>query len=330
MRKAVLVYNPLAGRYPSWMLTERAADVLRKHNWQVYLEQTQSGEHVTQLARQAAHEEFDAFFVVGGDGSINHALPGLFRTRTALGVLPAGTANVWAQELGLPGLSWTRWDALEESARRLARGEFRQVDVGLCNNQPFLLWAGVGLDAFIVHRLEPRSRLEKHFAVVQYAASILWNAPEWRGLRLRVEANGRTISGHFILGVVSNIHLYAGGLTAISPHARLDDGIMDLWLFMGKSLSDTVYLAWELLSGRHTESDQVMRIPFRIAHLQSDSPMYVQVDGEPIDVPGGTTIQVEQQALRVLVPERASDDLFGDERRSPPLEVDGMENLSNL
>jgi diacylglycerol kinase family enzyme len=75
--------------------------------------------------------------------------------------------------------------ALEESARCLADGEIITVDVGLCNEHPFLLWAGIGLDAFIVHRLEPRRRWEKHFAVLQYTASAIWNAAEWHGVRLK-------------------------------------------------------------------------------------------------------------------------------------------------
>jgi diacylglycerol kinase (ATP) len=168
MPNALLIFNPVAGRYPSRLLTERAATVLKKKGWRVEIETTQKGEDFTRLSRQAAKERLDVVVVVGGDGSINKAVAGLVGTETALGVLPAGTANVWAQEFGLPGLSWTRWMALEESARRLTSLRIAKVDVGLCNADYFLLWAGVGLDAFVVHRIEPRKQWEKHFAVVQY------------------------------------------------------------------------------------------------------------------------------------------------------------------
>jgi diacylglycerol kinase family enzyme len=154
MKRGVLVYNPAAGRFPSRLLAERAANVLRTYGWQIHLEQTRDGEHITQLAQEAAKEQLEAFFVVGGDGSLNRAIPGLVGTETALGVLPAGTANVWAQELGLPGLSWTRWMALEESAHCLAQASVGKIDVGLCNDRPFVV-GRVGLDAFIVHRIEP-------------------------------------------------------------------------------------------------------------------------------------------------------------------------------
>lgn len=327
MPQAYLVYNPAAGRFPSWLLAERAAGFLREHGWQIYLEQTLSGEHIFELACRAAGEGLDAFLVVGGDGSLNQAIRGLAGTQTALGVLPAGTANVWAQELGLPGLTWTRWMALEESARRLVNAQVRCVDIGLCQERAFLLWAGVGLDAFIVHRLEPRTRWEKHFAVVQYAASAIWNASSWRGMNLAVEVDGKFIQGHFLLAVVSNIHLYAGGYAELSPDARLDDGLMDLWLFRGETLGDTVQLAWDLISGQHLQSGQVECIPFRSLRLSSDSPMYVQLDGEPVDTQGSVSVRVAPKALRVLVPQHTPHTLFDTSRdgREVPITNKGPE-----
>jgi len=310
MLRAFLVYNPAAGRYPSRLLTERAAKALREQGWEIYIEQTLNSSHIAQLATQAVDEDMDAFIVVGGDGSINHALPALIDTRTALGVLPAGTANVWAQELGLPGLSWTRWMALEESARRLLYAKICCVDVGMCNDRPFLLWAGVGLDAFIVHRIEPRKRWGKHFAIAHYATSAIWSASLWHGLNLRVNIDGREVSGHFLMGVVSNIHLYAGGFAQLSPDARLDDGLMDFWLFKGETIGDVVQRAWELWSGHHNRSDMVERFTFQNLILESDSPMYVQMDGEPMEAPDQITIMIRSKALRVLVPELTPLSLF--------------------
>ena len=245
------------------MLTERAAAVLSEHNWDVRLIQTCGGPEITDIAIDAVNENRDAVFIAGGDGSVNLSVAGLAGSETALGVLPAGTTNVWAQELGLPGLTYTRWMALEESARRLVRGTLHKVDVGYCNERPFLMWSGVGLDGFIVHRLEPRSRWEKHFSVVSYGARAVRYASLWSGLNLHAVVDDKQISGRYIMAVISNIHLYAGGMAEISPQARLDDGIMDLWLFAGETVFETVQHAWNLFSGRHLNSDQVRCIPFR-------------------------------------------------------------------
>ena len=148
---------------------------------------------------------------------------------------------------------------------------------------------------------EPRERWEKHFAVVQYAASAVWNASFWHGVNLRIQVEGRQIQGHYLLALVSNIHLYAGGLAELSPDARLDDGIMDLWLFEGKTLGDTVQRAWDLWGGRHVHSDQVHRISFRSIEMESESPTFLQVDGEPLEGRGKVSIEVKPRALHVLL-----------------------------
>lgn len=314
----MIVYNPAAGRFPSRMLCERAAWVLRQQGWTVSLQHSLDGEHITRLAVQAAQEGLDAFFIAGGDGSINKALTGLIGSETALGVLPSGTANVWAQELGLPGLTWTRWMALEEAAHRLARARKARVDVGLCNGQPFLMWAGVGLDAFIVNRLEPRRRWEKHFAVLQYAASAVWQAAQWRGTQLRVLVDGQTLSGHFILAVVSNIHLYAGGLAQLSPSALLDDGAMDLWLFEGETLADTVMHAMDLLAGNHVVSEHVRCQSFHNLVMESETETYMQIDGEPLPPGRRVRIEVKSGILPVLIPDQTPHPLFGYRRAGDP------------
>jgi diacylglycerol kinase (ATP) len=311
MPKGYLVYNPTAGSFPSTKMASKAARILGDYGWELELIKTRDAEHLQRLANEAGEKGLDAFFVVGGDGSVNLAVNGLLGTQTALGVLPGGTANVWSQELGLSGLTWTRENALNESALQLARGEVRLVDVGCCNKHAFLLWAGIGLDAYVVHQIEPRERWEKQFALFQYAASALWNASFWHGMNLKVEVDGKDLSGHFLLAVVSNIHLYAGGLAQLSPEARLDDGLLDLWLFKGETMGDTLQIAWDLLAGRHHKSERVLHYPFRSLILESDSEMFVQVDGEPLQIDSPVEIKVFPRALRVLVPSNTPHRLFG-------------------
>jgi diacylglycerol kinase (ATP) len=311
MQAADMIYNPNAGRFPSIILAERAADVLRANGWTIRLIRTQDAEHVTQLAFRAAEEGKKALFVVGGDGTINLAVRGLAGSSTALGVLPGGTANVLAQELGLPGLTWTRWMALEESARMLAGATAREVDIGQCAGIPFLMWAGVGLDAFAIHHIEPRPKGEKLFANVAYAASTAWHAGLWHGINLKVIADDLQISGHYLLALISNIHLYAGGLAQISPFAVLDDGAMDLWLFEGDTLGDTIQMAWDLYAGRHVDSDRVRYTPFKQLQLESDSTLYVQVDAEPLPCDSHSIeINVISHGLRLLVPRVTPRELF--------------------
>jgi len=312
MPKCFIVHNPAAGRFQSKLLVERAVKELRARDWQVEIMSSTGGPHISQIAHRGVQEGLDAFFIVGGDGSVNYAVKGLLGGNTALGVLPAGTANVWAKELGQRDLTWTNWLALEENARNLSTTSIQNVDVGICNGDPFLMWAGVGLDGFIAHRSEPRSRVEKYFATLPYAARVLRHAISWKGINLKIQVDGLEFDGCYILAVVSNIHLYAGGYVEISPEARLDDGMMDLWLFNGETLLDTIQTARDLLSGRHVQSSQVNRIPFQSLKLLSDDPLHVQLDGEPVDGKTAVNIEVRKKALKILVPDTARQDLFGE------------------
>ncbi|MEW6716362.1 MAG: diacylglycerol kinase family protein [Chloroflexota bacterium] len=310
MPSAWLLYNPGAGKFPSQFFAHRAASVLRSSGWNVHLFSTESSHHITQLTAQAVAEKVDAVLMSGGDGSVNYALRGLIGAKTALGVLPSGTSNVWARELGLPILTWTRWQALEKSAQALTQAEVMKVDVGLCNSIPFLLWAGLGLDGFVANRVEPRQRWERSITVPQYAALVIWRAAVWHGMNLRVDTDNQKLKGHFLLAVVSNIRKYAGGLAHLSPQACLNDGAMDLWLFAGESLGETVRHAYDLWNGRHVTSTRVHSLPIRRGCIQSETPIDVQLDGEPAGCASQITIEVLPKALHVLVPPSASPALF--------------------
>ncbi len=163
MRKGLLLYNPAAGRVPVRPFVRGIVHPLKDAGWQIEVAETLSGRHATQVARQASVEKYDAVFAIGGDGTVGQVASGLMNSETALAVLPAGTMNVWAAEVGIPVFDWLHNRALQQNAHLLANAKTYCVDVGSCNEQVFLLWAGIGLDAIIIHQLEPRPALPNMF-----------------------------------------------------------------------------------------------------------------------------------------------------------------------
>ena len=120
------------------------------------------------LSEEAIDEGQSVVFVIGGDGSVGTIAASLSGSDTALGVLPAGTANVWEKELGLRGVDWFHRQALDGAAAGLAEPDVRLIDVGEINGRKFLLWGGVDLDAAVVSRVEPRERWQKALAIPFY------------------------------------------------------------------------------------------------------------------------------------------------------------------
>jgi len=305
MADALLVYNPAAGRISVRPFIGGVIRALNDQGWRVEVAESVNGRHTTQLAHMAAHENFRAVFAIGGDGTAGQAASGLLGSKTALGVLPAGTANVWARELGMRAFVWPRWRVLRENARLLAESQAYPIDVGLCNGQPFLMWAGVGLDALTVRKLEPRKRFEKYLGVPEYFATTVWNATLWHGMNLRVDADGKQVEGHYLLAVASNIRHYLGGVAQISPSAYLDDGEMDLWLLSGSTLNDAFRHFFDILAGRHVTSEQARCIPFHRVHIESETPFSIQMDGEPMLGARRVCIDVAHRRLSCLMPPQA-------------------------
>ncbi len=302
MRKALVIYNPAAGRFPVKPFLKAIDTELVRAGWKADIAATQSGEHTVQLGQQAVVEKYDAAFVVGGDGTIGQVASGLIGSETALGVLPAGTSNVWANELGLSPFTWAYPGRLQENTHILAKSRIQRVDVGKCNESSFMMWAGMGLDALAIRSVEPRLRMEKFFAMPEYAASIIWNASQWRGIRLRLWADEQEVEGHYLLAVANNIRRYMGGHSILSPNACIDDGLLDLWLFNGDSLADAFRIVYDLWRGHHVNSSEAQRIPFQSLRVQAESPFFVQMDGEPKDATQEAHITVRKQALKLLMP----------------------------
>ncbi|HCB02006.1 MAG TPA: hypothetical protein DEP19_06450 [Anaerolineae bacterium] len=305
MRKGLLLYNPAAGRFPVRRFVRGIIKPLKENGWNVDIAETLSGTHAIQTAHQAAQENYDAVFAIGGDGTVGQVASGLVNTETALAVLPAGTTNVWALEQGQTPFSWFKWNALSENAKLLANVEPQYVDVGICNERPFLLWAGCGLDAKTIEKIEPRPRFFKHMSVPHFFVTTVWEASFWQGLDLRVYQEDKLVEGRYLVAVATNIRHYAGGMSVLSPNALLDDGEMDLWLLSGETLADTFRHFFDLVAGRHLTSDQARCIPFQNVRIESDANFSIQVDGDP--VLGGKTaeIKVQHRALKVLMPENA-------------------------
>ncbi|HEX2989258.1 MAG TPA: diacylglycerol kinase family protein [Anaerolineales bacterium] len=304
MRSAVIVYNPAAGRFPVKPFIKSAVEELESTGWRVDVEATRSGTHTVDLARQAAAEKKDAVFAVGGDGTIGNVVNGLIDSDTALGVLPAGTANVWSMELGLSPFAWTRPWVLRQNASLLANAPVHYIDVGMCNEFSFMMWAGIGLDALTIQSIEPRIRLEKFFAMPEYTARTIWKAATWNGIHLRLWADGEEVEGQYILAVATNIRHYLGGLSKLSPDAYLDDGLLDMWLFSGSHLGDALRHAYDMWRGNHFNSDMARRITFQSLRIEAESPYWIQTDGEPRGSTQRTEIRVRSRALKMLMPPR--------------------------
>jgi diacylglycerol kinase (ATP) len=306
--KARLIYNPTAGPRDVRHALKRVRSFLRHHGWSVELQLTEKPGDALALACAAAQAGCDVAIAAGGDGTVNEAVNGLVGTQTALGVLPVGTGNMWAKQLGVPTYTLTNPLRLHEAAAGLTEGTIRSVDVGQVNNRYFLCWAGIGLDAQVTTEMEPRQRHTKRLGALPYAIAAILVARDFQGVRTRVSLDGSIVRGRTLLILVSNIKQYVGVLN-VAREARMDDGLLDVFVFKGLGFTYAVRHLLKVVSQRYLQDPQVIHRQVRRIEVRTEWAIPVQVDGDPIGTTP-VTLKVAPLALRVLVPSSAPPGLF--------------------
>ena len=315
MLQLTLIYNPQAGPANLAAPINLVADSWRTRGWRVSIKPTQFAGHAITLAQEAAAAGHQLALAAGGDGTLSEAANGLAGTETALGLLPVGTGNSLAKELQMPRPS--RWDKhrLLQATDALAAGRVQRIDLGKMvdsgggNGRYWALWVGVGVDGFLVNRLEPRPKWSKKLGVAGYAAQSLAIASQAPFAKATVEIDGRTFEDHYLLTLISNCRRYAGGEVLLSPQARLDDGLFEVWLFRGQSVPRILQILWEIKRGRHFQDDGITMVNGRRITIHANSAVPVQIDGER----GGNspiTCEIQPGALRLLTPDTAPAALF--------------------
>lgn len=307
-QNAMLIFNPVAGaRDVRWELKQVIA-FLEQQNWRIDLRETHRVTDATTFAREAVTLDKEAVLVMGGNGTINEVVNGLAGSDVAVGLLPAGTGNVWAIEMGLPIPGPIRWHTLLNATKSLLQGEIRRIDLGQVNGRYFLLWGGIGLDAQVTQRMEPRTRTAKKLGALAYAVTAFLVAKDFRGTRTRVFADGQKIRTRSMLIVISNAQLYAR-IARIASRAYLDDGLLDVCVFKGSGLPMTLLHVIHVLTERHLQDPRVAYIQARQVTIETRQPMPVQVDGDPIGTTP-VTFKAVPQALRTIVPPEVPSWLF--------------------
>ena len=230
-----LIYNAHAGRRAVRRDLDWVTTYLESNGWVVSVRETRAPREATALARCAAANGADVVIAVGGDGTVNEVVNGIVGTESALGVLPVGTTNAWALQMGIPTLNplgpaaglnrlmsdlEARTDrplpvnyyrsVLLDAARVLVEGTIHCIDVGQVNGRCFLMWAGIGLDAEVTVRVSSEDK--KAFGPWAFVGSALDVVREYKSTDARLTLDGEVRQVQTSLIVVSNIQLYGGVL----------------------------------------------------------------------------------------------------------------------
>ncbi len=330
--RAELIYNAGAGQINLRRELWDVVAFLGRCGWTVSLRETSAPMEATRLACDAVLRGIEVVIAVGGDGTINEVANGLVNTDTALGVLPTGTTNVWALQMGIPALNpmlpgaqmGKLVSSLEErierqlpanycrrvlmdAAKVLVEGHLVPVDVGEVSGRYFLMWAGIGLDAAIVESLPVKEK--RALGSWAYLVPALETARRYSSTEVRLTLDGKVVNVNAPLIIVSNVQLY-GGLLPIGAKAQVNDGKLDVCVFKGDGFFTFVQHALKVLSRQHLKDPKMDYYQCREIAIESARALPVHVDGELL-TRTPITIRTIPSALKVIVPKNAAGDLFG-------------------
>ena len=302
-----LVYNPFAGGLKGQKRTrlDEAVRLLERSGAKVHLFATPGPNLAGELACQAARMGCDLVLAAGGDGTINEAVNGIAGTHTVFGVLPSGTANVLANEIGLANRpDRAAAQLLDATPVRIALGVVRREGH---SPRHFVLMTGIGLDARIVYELD--LDLKQKLGKLAY----------WHGgfrqvgrpvPRFHVEVNGAAHEASFAL--VTRVGNY-GGDFEIARRVRLTDNDFEVVVFRESEWHD--YLRFfaavvmnRLASARGVTLERAREVSVRLNPQEAavSSRVYMQIDGEIMGIVPAT-IGIVPDALTLLIPRRYLD-----------------------
>jgi len=273
----LVIFNPRAAFGRSGKKLTVIQSYLHRLGIHSTFKSTQSPGHGCTLVANTALAEFDAVVAAGGDGTVFEVVNGLYQhekpARIPLGVLPIGTGNAFARDLGLAPGAW------REAIALIQKGHIRQVDVGHVSSPDdeyyFLNVVGMGfaVDAGL------SARKLKFIGNTAYTLASLWQSIKLKSYPLLLELDGREIRQDNVLLEISNTR-FTGTDFLIAPGAVIDDGLLDVTLLRRLPRLRLLKLFPGIYSGRHVHYPEVSTYQASSIAIHAPAGMLLAPDGE--------------------------------------------------
>ncbi len=302
-KRIFVVVNPKAGSY--------AADAVRGALDRYFphhlaegeplceIHETGHDEKLVEVVREARDRGFDLVVAAGGDGTVSGVADGLVGSEVPLGIIPLGTANVLARELGIPV-------DLEGACQLLASAHtLAPVDAMQVGDHYYFTQVGVGIDSLMIR--DTKREHKQRFGRLAYLWTAFWRLLGFQPRRFRLTvdgANPRRPRATQVL--IANSGILGQPPFRWGPDIRPDDGRLDLCVIRARTLLDYLILAWHFLFHQHRRDPNVRyQTVTREVIIETKHPLPVQADGEIV---GETPVEIRlvPRAVRVVILSRQS------------------------
>ena len=270
-RRALFVVNPaLLGTGSDF--GGRLIALAEQSGWEGMVLETSAGLNVEAIGAALSRREFQMVLAVGGDGTVAEVMAAAHQQDVPMGIVPRGTANIVARELGLPA-SWRK-------ATRRALERFpatRPVDLVRVNDGYSALASGIGFDATVM-RYTPRA-LKYWLGRAAYLVAGAWWLPQAPLFECTIRADGEAIEMTAVVVMVVNAGMLGAAPFRFAPNIAIDDGLLDIVVYRPRSLGDRAGVLWRIVRNR-SDGSSMMQRKARSVEIKAPDVQWYEVDGE--------------------------------------------------
>jgi YegS/Rv2252/BmrU family lipid kinase len=273
MKYIQLIYNPMAGSRTFKTRLDTLIEIIEKNGYELRIWRTRSEEDFAKFFKEGNFDECEAILIAGGDGTVNQAVNAMMenKIKRPVGVIPAGTANDFAQHLGIP-------ENFNEAFEVIAQMKIRKLDIGIVNGQYFVNVCGGGLLTSIAHTIEPE--FKNTLGKLAYYIKGVQQIPKFKSQKVRITTDQQVYEDEFYLFIVLN-GSSAGGFNRVGEYASMRDGKLDFVGFKACSVNEIPGVFAKMMRGEHLEDKNILYFQSRKIHIEC-----LEEDGFPADVDG--------------------------------------------
>ena len=306
----MIIFNPLAGRGKAEKVAQQSKKHLEQHDWSVSaVIATEYAGHTEKVLAKKWGERVQLIVLIGGDGTLRELVAGLWSAKlnVNIGFIPMGNANVVARELNIPL-------ATEMAIQLLTAGTPKKVDIFILkqknqNELVFLAMLEFGFGAKIV-QLVDRLRNGVLKTLYQFWGDLVYAIAGALALRdldrhsfnatIEQESNSQTNSVTSTHCVIANMQTYGKGWS-LTPEACCNDGLIDIAISKQSNAWAVLRTFLAASQKRKLNTSLMSYQKTKYVSISSESPLFVQVDGDPISFSGKAEVYVEKDAFSILV-----------------------------
>lgn len=296
--RAFIVLNPVAGNSTPDEVRAALGQTLGTGGWRYDIYETTGHDDLRAEIERAQQEGCDLVVAAGGDGTVSLVADCLVERDIPLGVLPIGTANVLALELGIPR------NLAEAAALLTGEHRIRELDMMRVRDRSFILQIGIGLDSMMIKDTDRQAK--RMFGRLAYIATLAGKMFGYHSQRFTIAVDGERMRVRAWQVLVANAGTLGVPPFRWGPNISPADHELDLCIFSVRRVIDYVRLFRQFLTGKQVRgANTIYRRVHRHVSIAADRPLPVQADGEII---GETPVEIDvvSRGIKIIVPTDAT------------------------